>query len=456
MFRSSQALNTTRGLRVAAMICVCFFVLVLIATLIFPTPLGLADNHDYWRLMNPFGLTYPDNNIGYFYDHISLNFAKGGVWRWEVISSGLVFVGLAYLASYVLHLSVLPLVFLGIIYCCFYTWAYFLFIRNSGIKTFLATLLFGFISLLFLADILFTAYFNSFYQEAATFIFLLFFVALFLSPKRHFTWEWLMVVGLCFSKVSNVSFMFLFVLLLIKYWYQAGRLLKILLILLAITGIAFVQSHNQSEASSPNIFDSFFQGLVRDQNAEQILADFQLTDPVYTTYIGKDFWQVGDFSPAIQSDFYAKVNHGKIIVYYLLHPPIVVEKSLQLLHELIAEPRPDNLGNRAANISKSMIIETSITSFWQKILPYVLIPGLVLSFLQMIYIYSRQKKLGWSSKNILLMVLPVFLPLQLLTSFIGDGWNEFAKHNVTFYFVFVVWLLISGQFWYQYWQAKKL
>lgn len=458
MLRSIQALNHPTLLKVVAILAAAVFLVMLITTVIYPVPLGLADNHDYWRLMDPFGLSYPDDGTEHFYQYINLLFNKGSLWHDEIISSGIFFIGIAYFIVWILQLPMFPLVALGSIYIVFYTWGYYLFIRNLRQQYIFSVLIFAGIALLFFGDSLFTVYFNSFYQESAAFICLLFFIALFLSPRKHFVLEWIMIMGLCFSKISNISFVFLFVLLAIKYWYGAHRILKLLFIVLGITLIVLVQSSNQSEARSPNIFNSFFQGLVRDQEAQPILNDFNLTNPLYVSYIGKDFWHIAGFSETLQQDFFSKVNHGCIAIYYLEHPVIMLKKTMLLLRELILDPRPDNLGNRALDYSNNMIVERGVTSFWQRILPYILLPGLVFSFGQIFYLWwlMKRRKYFWQSEIALLVVLPFFLPLQLLTSFIGDGWNEFAKHNVTFYFVFMLWLLLSMQFWYKHFEAKTI
>lgn len=454
MFRSIKAINHPHLLRIAAFLGAGLFLLVLISTLIFPLPLGLADNHDYWRLMDPFGLAYPDTSGIYYYTHICLVFIKSLPWRMEIVSSGTVFVGLAYAVTWFLHWPVFPLLMLGLVHCMFYAWAYFLFIKNAHHKTFFAVIIFAVISLLFLSDILFTAYFNSFYQESATFIFLLFFVALFQSKKVHFWWEWLMVIGLALSKISNVSFLLLFGLLLVKYWQRAGRALKTAAVIFACCLVLGIQNMSQGESNSPNVFNSFFQGLIRNQDSTQILHDFHLDMPIYYHYVGQDFWHAIGFSDQVKKDFYGKVTHGKIIEYYFTHPGIVLEKGLELIHQLVSEPRPDNLGNRSKEFLAGFVLETNITSFWQKILPFILLPGLLWSFIQSFVLWRR--KYGWTSEGLLLIALPFFLPLQLMISFVGDGWNEFAKHNVTFYFVFVIWLLITWQFWYKHFEAKKL
>ncbi len=454
MFRSIKALNHPGVLQIAALLSALLFLVVLVSTLIYPWPLGLADNHDYWRLMDPFGLTYPDSNGEYYYQHISLLFFKSASWHLEIISSGIFFVGITYLLSVLFQWSYLPLVLLGGVHCMFYTWAFYLYVRNAGYKHLFPVVVTGLVALLFLSDIFFTAYFNSFYQESSVFILLLFFVALFQSTKVHFWWEWLMVVGIAFSKVSNITFLLLFVPLAIKYWHRKGKLLKLVVTVIVCSLILWVQNSNQNNNSSPNVFNSFFVGLVQDQDSDQILADFELNKDSFVSFVGKDYWQATDLPNGLKEEFYQKVSHEKIILYYVSHPTIVLEKLKQMAYELVSEPRPQNLANRSKEFSPDFILEQNVTSFWQKVLPFILIPGLLFSLAQLIYFIRRRYYSNYD--GLLLIVLPLFLPLQLAVSFIGDGWNEFAKHNSTFYFVFVLWLLMSGQFWYKHFDSKRL
>lgn len=453
MLRSIKALNHPRVIQIATLLGALLFLVVLVNTLIYPWPLGLADNHDYWRLMDPFGLSYPDSSGAYYFQHISLLFFKGGVWHWQMISSGIFFVAIAYLISEFFQWSYLPLVLVGGVHCLFYTWAFYLFIKNSGIRYFSSRIVTSLISLLFLTDIFFTAYFNSFYQESAAFVFLLFFVALFRSPKVHFWWEWIMIISIAFSKVSNITFLLLLLPLAIKYWYRKGRLLKVLATVVVCSLVFWVQSSNQHDSNSPNVFNSFFVGLVRDQASEPILQDFGLNKE-YEHFVGKDYWQASDMPDQLKQEFYQKVSHGKIVLYYLSHPIIIIEKIGQMMRELITDPRPENLANRSREFSPHFVIEENLTSFWQKLVPIILLPGLLLSVMQLIYLI--RKRYYTEFDGLLLIALPVFLPLQLAVSFIGDGWNDFAKHNSTFYFVFVLWLLMTGQFWYKHFEAKQL
>lgn len=454
MFRSIKALNHPWILQVAAVLSALLFLVVLVSTLIYPWPLGLADNHDYWRLMDPFGLTYPDLSGGYYFQHISLVFFKGATWHLEIISSGIVFVAITYLLSALFQWSYLPLVLLGTVHCLFYTWAFYLYIRNAGYNHLFPMVVTSLVALLFLTDIFFTAYFNSFYQESSVFIFLLFFVALFQSKKVHFWWEWLMIVSVAFSKVSNITFLLLFIPLAIKYWHRKGRLLKLMITIAVCSAVFFIQSNNQNESNSPNVFNSFFVGLVQDQHSEQILTDFGLKHDDFLRFVGKDYWQATALSSELKNEFYQKVTHEKIVIYYLAHPGIVFQKIGQMIYELVSEPRPQNLANRSKEFSPDFVLEDNVTSFWQKLLPIILLPGLLLSFVQLIYLIKRRYYTNYT--GLLLIVLPIFLPLQLAVSFIGDGWNEFAKHNSTFYFVFILWLLLSGQFWYKHLETKRL
>lgn len=454
MFRSIKALNHPWVLQLAAALSALLFFVVLMSTLIYPWPLGLADNHDYWRLMDPFGLTYPDASDGYYFQHISLTFLKGPLWHLEIISSGIAFVGIAYLLSIIFQLSYVPLVLLGAVHCLFYSVAFYFYIRNTGYKHLFPIVVTGLVALLFLTDIFFTAYFNSFYQESSVFIFLLFFIALFQSKKVHFWWEWLMVVGVAFSKVSNITFLLLFIPLAIKYWHRKGRSLKLIVTIMVCSVIFFIQSSNQNDSNSPNVFNSFFVGLAQDQHSEQLLHDFGLKYNDFSPFVGKNYWQAYDLADNLKAEFYQKVNHRKIVLYYLSHPIIVLEKLRQIGGELVSEPRPQNLANRSDEFSPDFVLEKNITSFWQKALPIILLPGLLLSLVQLFYLIKWRYYHDYTAQ--LLIVLPSFLPLQLAVSFIGDGWNEFAKHNSTFYFVFVLWLVLSGQFWYKQLEMKRL
>lgn len=429
------------------LIATVVFILVLIALLIYPNPLGLADNHDYWRLMTPFGLEYKADESNNFFSFVSLDYLKLDHSRAEVLSSGLVFVAMSYFFSTLLQCTTFSLLLLGLVHVLAYGMGYFLLLKHSVIKDWRHLLLFALISLMLLSDLLFSSYFNSFYQESAFFICLLLFCSLFQKDKsKFFWWELLLLALIVVSKVSQSIFLLFLIPLLWKYRKQSGWTVKKVAVLAVIPLLVWLQMMNQGKSESPNVFNSFFDGLITVDNASTVLADFALTDSHYPHFVGADFWQVKDFDAELKKDFFAKVSHAKIALYYFNHPMVFTEKMVAAFRLLEVDSRPKNLGNRLANYSPSPMIEMGIMSTWQKMLPFLIWLGLFLSWLQLWYICRVKAK---SALAVLLIMFTVILPLQLITTFIGDGWQEFAKHNVSFYFVFTLAVLLSIQFWYK-------
>ncbi len=428
------------------------FVASLFVRLIWPNALGLADNHDYWRLMKPFDLVYPAGAEYSFFQFLQTDFLREYQGTGEPLSSGLLFVGIAYLISFVIHNHIFSLLLLGGVHVLGYGLGFYLLLRFFMVKSLKQFCGFSLVAVYILSSLVFTPYFVSFYQESAVLIFLLLFVGLYLRKNGNFFIEAGILILLILTKVPSTIFALLAVPVLVKYRNVSRLWLKSSLVILAVIVAVCFNLLNDDETAQPNIFNSFFKGMVATDNAADVLRDFSLSDERYLTFVGKDFWTVS-FPTDLQADFYQKANRIQIGMYYLTHPGLFISRLYSASMLLVSDIRPDNLGNRTAEFSSTMVIADEPLWGWQYLLQLLVLPGMLFSIAQLIYMFLYVRK---TELVLLLMTLTVLLPLLVVTVLLGDGWHEFAKHNLPFYFVFSLWFLLSVHFWYNHFAAKRL
>lgn len=437
--------KSNKTLTYVSQAAVVVFIVLLILKLIWPNVLGMADNHDFWRLMKPFGIVYPPGNEGNTFQFVQLDFHKTQQYFLEPLSSSLLFVAIGYGLSTLFQSTMFSLLWLGIVHIFCYTVAFCLFFRALLNKNVIHAILLFVLALYVLTDSVFTVYFNSFYQESAVIIFFLTFVGVFLYSQKSFWLEAFILLLLVLTKVPSTVFVILFIPLLFKYRTGQKMVLKSLIVFVVLLSAIAYNLLAEQEASSPNTFNSFFRGLVAEENAAQVFRDFHLADLGYGSFVNKDFWSVS-LSDAQTQDFYSKVDRQKIISYYLRHPTVLVRRLYLAASLLLDSVRPDNLGNRTQQFSLLMIVERPSIWAWSNLLRFIILPAFFFSLWQLWYLWHERLK---SLSALLIMSLTVLLPLLVAVVVIGDGTHEFAKHNVPFYFVFSLWFLLSCDFWYK-------
>lgn len=413
--------------------------------------IGLADNHDFWRLTDPFGLK-PAQSVEPF-KFLALVYNKGINEGIQVWSSGLIFVGLGYVINGLLSGQLFYVPILGLIYAAFYALGFFFLLRNFHFRSFFAALIFSIISIILLLDYVFIVYFNSFYQEAAFLVTFLLFVALYIAQEDFFIPELVLLTLAALSKIANIPLLVLFYLLYSKYRPLKATLL-VSSIIIALTLIVGVTFYNQGIDSKPNIFNSFFKGLVDQNNSTQVLANFSLALPEYQLLLGKDFWSDAQLLQKVESDFFSKVRMFDIVKYYITHPVLFNERVKIAISSLMNYPRPNNLGNFSASYKPELTLAYNYFSLWEYTFPLTIPLGIIGGWLQLVWILYQKKYQERIAS--LLLLFPCLLLLQVVVAFLGDGFHDFAKHNVPFYFTFTLFILLSCQFWYKQYAVRKI
>ena len=426
------------------------FFLILISILIFPYSIGMADNEDFGRTMNGLGISHllvDRNEI--FLNYLRLEYSNLGEHYIPRSLSQLI----AYISLYVNNLfnseGVYNILYLGLLYISFYTLISYIFISKIinrlqtplYIKVFLLI-----ISFLLLLDGMFIFYFNSFYQESISIIAIFLFVVY--GSKNNMSpivllWILLLII---ISKSQNVIFVLMVPLIIYLYKDAISKRLVLFFIIL-FTLSSIYTSIISKPYREPNIYNSFFYGLLKntdESTSTEIMKSFNLDFNKHCMYIDKGYWPAGvEFrkeQPFLYQDFYKKVSHFSIIKIYFSHPKILINNIYFGLKYLTNNPAKISYLGNLQKVESINNKRTSIDTILGNILNKTFI--LIYAFSIFLSIFILRKKLINTSnaeKNILLLtfIIPFIFGINIL----GDGFYEFTKHNLSFYYALNLLLL---------------
>lgn len=446
------------------------------ATLFIPSTIGLANNGDFGRIMQPLGIGYPGNDpaqstFNYVVRYYPL---VNGIHLSTIQypSSTLLIAGLAVLVSHIIHHGpVFDMAVLGLMYILIFTAGVFLVVRglrrlNSSPWILVAAAV---TICALLADMSYIAYFNTLYSEPTSFVFLPIVIgaALNLLADDHPNYSLLaLYVGSSIMFVTSknqnlplLAFILLFnvrlaLLYASRYWRGALVLGSLLLLSLAI----FSYGMTDSWYSRTNVYDSVFTGILYNVDAgtaRGYLSDLGV-DPQYATLAGKsDFTPEAaqaEADPAFVSDFYGHVTMLTIARFYVTHPGqtwVAIERSA--LEASVT--RPGYLGNFEASTGMPPLARTSRLSAWDSLkgatggwFLWILIAFYALYFAVVGWEYSRARHVRTKAIAELSGALGAMALTQFAIPWLAEGFNEVGKHLITFNFLFDI-TVAAGCLW---------
>lgn len=435
-----------------------------ITLLTYPKMIGLADNGDFFRLMYWGKFEYPqleyrEQYIGWTNREYLVTQNPLKTW-WGFPSSEAIFVKIAaILATVFLPRGSFDLRVLGVVHVLGFVVSCWLMIRGwrAAIHTPklipLAFLLFIF------CDAGYLVYFQSFYGESASLIFLLAVLGLGLkiasSEERPASLLIAFyIAAFCFvlAKPQNIPFVLAILLFTLRLhlvdrsstWRRAN-LIGATAIVLCSCVIFQVIPRRMKEA---NLYNSVFNGiLLRSPNPAFDLADLGLSEKL-TPLAGTSYF---DVTPAFdkqsfefRSAFYERMSPLRVIAFYLKHPSRYLEK-LSATSERAYTLQPPDLGNFEKRSGEPFASKATRWTAWSRfkrdILPKSLwftfaYLGLTLSLILVGWAKARRKTLPEFLFALWLMMLISFLiPIP------GDGENDLEKHLFLFNALFDLSLL---------------
>ena len=478
---------------------ICIFSAIILMSIIIvrqlfalPAFIGIANNGDFWRLSyklgigNKLDISIPENYtktfFNYFVDRYNfvtpiktgffstteylLQIAKYLNWRFN--SQGDFDIRWMGFVCYLLYIS-------GISICLFCLYK----IKKAG-----EVALFSVLALLFFSDVYIVQYFNSFYSEATSIIFLIFYfdcVLLYIAFKRSYVFRWLMFLAeLLFqylfiaSKYQNLLFVIPCLMISILQIFDLLRPIKASLsknlVIILYTGVLFLTVF-------ANIFPPIITTFTDNSGFSDMTGSFNIILANLLSYsaspdlqlkkmglqgndieevkrnIGKDYYLVDQNF----IDKYKPYFTRKTEINMLLNEPSLVLKTLEQGAKFLFQV--DQYGNyrevdgfkpaqKAQRFNVLALFQASIypRNFWFFVV--IITAAIIYSVYEMI----KEKRLLNVSYYHMLVFLALSDVFMYATSVFGDDTHDIYKHffltNVMFtvLFIFLVYLLAKDLF----------
>lgn len=431
------------------------FIAVLAITLLtFPRFVGVADQGDFQRLMRWGGLAYPtlephDKYIGWVTKVYPYEKNPFTAWRGAPSSEAL-FIKSAAVLGLIWSSQTFDLVVLGLLHVLAFVIAWGVLI--SGWRQFTGTrarVLFPLIAIVF-CDIGYLAYFNSFYAEPSSLIFLVatLGLGLMLVSGERSGIPLLIAYHICagllvLSKAQNAPFAVALIVFGIhlrfrspdKRWRRTNLAGMLSMAALTIIG-AMVTTPQMKQA---NLYNSVFNGILRSSTAPDKDLD-QLGLPAeYAVLAGTTFF---DDNPRIDirgedfaRKFYEKVGRVSVVNFYLSNPSRLW-RMLEITSARAYTLQPPALGNFDKLSGLAYASKATRWSLWsqfkQRYLPHSIWFTLILVATILAAIAFQYRREHNTGLLVLMVAYWMMLGLSLLTPVLGDGENDLEKHLFNF------------------------
>ena len=295
--------------------------------------IGIADNRDFWRVMQPTGVGYCDLIEETVFRFIQERLGFTPPRHVDYLTSELLFTKLAIaIQRYVIGGARFSLRLFGAVHLPFYLVAIALFVAAQRRRSWPAQLFLAAFAWLVFRDVKLVAHFNSFYSESASLIFGLFLVAFALwacepSPEpgaRWLNYGCFIAAVVLFAVAKSQNLVFLFALAPLAYaLFPSARVdalvvggrRRLLALLVAVALVAIVPW-----ALTSNAYD-----LTRGVNARVHLDEELLP---HSPTPNRDRWELG-----IRGHDYSAVSLGTLARFYLRHPLRWWQLASRAMHE---------------------------------------------------------------------------------------------------------------------------
>jgi hypothetical protein len=331
----------TRWLFVALLVVIAATVIVGKQLLVQPI-VGMADNGDFERLMEFGRCTHLNVPTGTrYFTHIHRVFyCEENEARIEYYSSQMILIRLAVkLAAVIWHRTYFDLRALSLLQLPILLSAISVTLMALARRPLFDSIVVGGLFLLIFCDVGYVAYFNSFYSEPGSFLWLLVTVALSLylilrEPRGTMRWLLLFALFLAMvlfvtAKAQNVVLggplaLFLWRLGASRDEHQQRRWLRasVLPVLLLTLCVVYFQGGRKEEVKRVNLYHHVFGELLpSSSDPESDLRALELPTP-YAQLSGTSWFTPGipKDDPEFVQTFYGKVSNGSILKFYLLRP----------------------------------------------------------------------------------------------------------------------------------------
>lgn len=430
------------------------FFFVIMYQLMIPPIIGIANNGDFERIMNWGGLIYnTDNYHEKYYNYVVQTFSYNpnpeGVFY---LSSEALLVKFAVaLGNIIMKYPYFDIRLLGLVHSLLYLFGLYLILTAVEKYGKIITVFVSFLLFIFLLDVGYIAYFNSFYSEPSSLIFLVISFGLILNilqkdsfPRWMFIALTLSIIMMISSKVHNSLIGFVIALYGIRiaflYKVQAKKFFILILSgVLLLTSFLLFAKGTPDEYKEWNKFHSVFYGILMDsKDPKKDLLKLNM-DPIFSKYKGMDvFMENTPYNK--DEELMASLNNissGKVAKFYLTNPAHLWRMLNNVANEAFIL-RVDYLGNfeksagfPETSLSQSFDFGEKVRNLYPK--NFIFIFSFFAGYFLISLYFSIKKRNLIAELN---MLLPLMAMLLFGTIVIGDGYREVAKHLFLFNILF--------------------
>lgn len=444
-----KQIDSPPKLAVIAAACIMIFAL-------FVFPIGMADNGDFYRVINGNGIYKLDRaQSDQYMQYFSLDY---GIYKYyneyegSILSSQtpIVRVALALDKLFTGNDDIFDIRFLSAIYFFWALVALYLLVDYAtwGLRKQFSYIIAA-LAVLFFADTGYTAYYNSFFAEGLVFVSFLTAMACALlifqerkKPYALLTFYILSSLVLISSKQQNAPLGILLGLLVIPMMHSIYPKTDIKVIrarihristaacslLLCVCGILVYFAIPQ-EFVDINKYHSLTRAiLMTSQNPEKALGFFGI-NPQYSLLDGSIYYErypeVDVEGKELKTDFYPKYGFFSVAAYYAEHPNeflTMLNKASKVAYTI----RPDSIGNYQRSAGKQPGAKTYyfalVSSAKEALVPHTV--GFML-----IWIFGMLALSFADRKRTLVLACAILMGLsQIVVSIIGAGDSDLGKH----------------------------
>jgi len=464
--------------------------LIFLTLLLFAKPfIGIADNGDYSRVIQPFGFIM-DNVPRFYYAledfHLStvnnqqafLTSIKNIIAlklenQSDYSTTQSFFIKTAMLGNYFAKLvfhkdaAVFDIRFLGLTYIIFYSIGLYLFNQKSNFQKPQLKIVQLLLTLFMFCDVGYLVYFHSFYGEAAILV-SFFLIVGFVSWMIHDEEEKKLPVLLFFissiifvgAKVANTPVGVLLALFSLLFLFvRKEKLSRVLIIggaatILLFSVISYIQAPTWMKKL--NNYNTIFYGVLKDSpSPEQDLRDMGINEKyniLDDTNGSTGFVDV--YSDELTKGVYEKASYVDVLKFYVTHPKRFIEK-LEVSADNSVFLRPSYLSNFEKKDSEESLLFTERFSLWEnlrkKTVGFAFYIIVIYSFAYLavlthkLYLFIRSKNKDYQlliklAANLLLLCTAAG---QFIIPIIGNGEADLQKHMFLFTICFDLMILIG-------------
>ncbi|MFD1952781.1 hypothetical protein ACFSL6_00945 [Paenibacillus thailandensis] len=428
---------------------------VLFVTLMLPPVIGVADNGDFVRLMSGAGIGYLDPKESYrdrYFGYAHTEYGYGPFQLGRYVSLQVLLVLLAGGIGRLIDSSVFDIRVLSAIYSLLFLAALYLIVKHYKQQSaFVNAVLFAVLAFIFL-DVGYIAYFNSFFGEPVTLIFMLMtFGAAAAIVRSDKPSGWLLVLFfaagafVACTKLQNAPIGLLIMLLGLRLglvrsdrkwrrgaWCGVAALLLASVVMYAAAPQGFKHI---------NLYQSIFFGILKDsphpeRDLEELGLPAKFIVNAGTNYFQKD-------APIKQNDpeiaaYLDRMSHKDVVLYYLKHPGRFVQKMEQGAKNGMMI-RPYYLGNFDKTEGKPYGALSMKYSGWSEFKRTVLPSNLLfLSLFYLAYFAVLAAEYVRSRERRGRLFIELFAAIGLIglcafaVPLVGDGEADLGKHLFLF------------------------